>query len=131
MTIDITKLITQENKLEQAKLRRWDDIKAERDRCKSGGVKVGDKWFHSDDASRIQQIGLKMFGASVPPVPWKTMDGSFVPMTQELAELIFQGVAASDQVIFAKAEEHRAAMLASADPATYDFSTGWPLTFGE
>ncbi len=114
---------------------KWDQIKAERDRRKSGGVMVSvdgvDKWFHSDDASRIQQIALVMFGAAVPPVQWKTMDGTFVGMTQALANQIFQTAAASDQAIFAKAEEHRIAMEASADPETYDFSTGWPLTYGE
>lgn len=117
------------------KVVRWQEIKSERDRRKAGGVKVdvenGDKWFHSDDSSRIQQLGLVMFGVAVPPVQWKTMDGSFVSMTQELANQIFQAVASADQAIFAKAEDHRIAMEASADPASYDFSTGWPLIYGE
>lgn len=109
----------------------WERIKAERDRRKAGGVKVGDYWFHSDDSSRIQQIGLKIFGAQVPPVPWKTMSGAFVPMTEALAASIFDAVAANDVMIFQKAEEHRAAMEAAADPASYDFSTGWPKVYGE
>lgn len=115
------------------KSRKWDTIKAERDRRKSqGGVKVGTKWFHSDDASRIQQIGLVMMGASIPSnLEWKTMDGSFVTMTQTLAGQIFQASAANDMTIFAAAEAHRVAMEASADPASYDFSTGWPKAFGE
>lgn len=126
---------------EEIKAAKWEVIKAERDRRKAGGVKaqvstdaLGNpiyKWFHSDADSRIQQLALVMFGASVPPIQWKTMDGSFVGMTQTLANQIFQAAAASDQAIFGKAEEHRAAMETSADPANYDFSTGWPLTFGE
>ena len=116
----------------QIKARAWDAIKAERDRRKSGGVKVGAKWFHSDDGSRIQQIGLVMMGASIPAnLQWKTMDGTFITMTQTLASQVFQAVAASDQAIFAAAETHRAAMEASADPASYDFSTGWPKVYGE
>ena len=35
-----------------------------------------------------------------------------------------------DARLFAVAETHRAAMEAAADPAAYDFSAGWPETFG-
>jgi len=115
---------------------KWDAIKAERDRRKAGGVKVKvgttNKWFHSDDASRIQQIGLVMMGASIPAnLQWKTMDGTFVAMDQTVAGNVFVAAAASDQVIFGVAETHKAAMEASADPSTYDFSTGWPKIYGE
>ena len=112
--------------------RMWDAIKAERDRRKAGGVKVGAKWFHSDDGSRIQQMGLVMMGAGIPAnLQWKTMDGSFITMTQTLASQVFQAVAASDQAIFTAAETHRVAMEASADPASYDYSGGWPKIYGE
>lgn len=120
----------------QSRARAWNAIKGERDRRKVGGVKVKvgtvDKWFHSDDASRIQQMGLVMMGASIPAdLQWKTMDGSFITMTQTIALQVFQAVAASDQAIFAVAEGHRVAMEASADPASYDYSTGWPKIYGE
>lgn len=114
------------------KPRKWDAIKGERDRRKSGGVKVGAKWFHSDDGSRIQQMGLVMMGASIPAnLQWKTMDGSFITMTQALALQVFQAVAASDQAIFTVAEQHKATMEASADPGSYDYSGGWPKIYGE
>lgn len=117
---------------EQAAATAWDAIKAERDRRKAGGVKVGAKWFHSDDGSRIQHMGLVMKGASIPAnLQWKTMDGSFITMTQALASQVFQAVAANDQTIFAAAETHRVAMEASADPASYDYSGGWPKIYGE
>ena len=107
-------------------------IKAERDGRKAGGVKVGAKWFHSDDASRIQQLALVMMGASLPAgLQWKTMDGSFITMTQALAGNVFAAAAASDQTVFAAAETHRVAMEASADPASYDYSGGWPKIYGE
>lgn len=110
----------------------WAAIKTERDHRKAGGVKVGDKWFHSDDASRIQQLALVMMGAGLPAgLQWKTMDGSFITMTPALAQQVFTGQAASDQAIFAVAEQHRVAMEASPDPAAYDFSTNWPKIFGE
>jgi hypothetical protein len=110
----------------------WRGIKTERERRKAGGVKVGAKWFHSDDGSRIQQMGLVMMGANLPAgLQWKTMDGSFITMTPALAQQVFTGQAASDQAIFAVAEQHRVAMEASPDPAAYDFSTNWPKIFGE
>jgi hypothetical protein len=110
----------------------WSRIKSERDRRKAGGVKVGDKWFHSDDASRIQQMGLVMMGANLPAgLQWKTMDGSFITMTPSLAQQVFAAQAASDQAIFAHAEGLREALAASPDPAAFDYSTGWPAIYGE
>lgn len=107
----------------------WSRIKAERERRRVGGVLVSGKWFHSDDSSRIQQLGLVMMGASVPAVPWKTMDGTTTTMSQALANSIFQAVAAADQTNFGVAESHRVAMEASGDPANYDFSTGWKAIY--
>lgn len=110
---------------------KWEDIKAKRNSIKAGGVLVSGHWFHSDDPSRIQQLGLVIMGAGVPAVPWKTMSGAFVPMTQALANAIFTAVATLDQQAFANAESHRTAMDASADPAGYDFSAGWPAIYQE
>lgn len=108
----------------------WERIKAERDRRKSLGVKVGQHWYHSDADSRIQQISLFVMGASVPPIQWKTLTTSpppvFVTMTPALAAGIFQGTAASDAAVFAAAEAHRVAMEASSTPESYDCSVGWP-----
>ena len=117
----------------QVKAAKWDAIKEKRDNLTgNGGFNVGAKWFHSDQMSRSQQLGLVLLGASIPAnLQWKTMDGSFVTMTQTLAQQILAAGAASDQAIFAAAETHKAAMEASADPASYDFSGGWPLVFGE
>jgi hypothetical protein len=119
-------------RLQAAKDAAWERIKAERDRRKlNGGYTAGGKWFHSDTFSRTQQIGLVMLGASIPAnTPWKTMDGSFVTMTQTLAGQVFAAAAAQDMATFHAAELHKAAMEASADPAAYDFSGGWPATFG-
>lgn len=114
----------------------WEQIKAMRDQRKGGGVrvKVGNvyKWFHSDDASRIQQMGLVMMGAGIPAdLQWKTMDGTFIGMTQAVAQAVFAAAAASDQAIFAVAEQHRVALEACDDPSVYDYSTGWPKIYGE
>jgi hypothetical protein len=122
-------------KLAEHQAFQWDSIKAKRDSLKTdGGYKVAvsgvDKWFHSDVFSRTQQIGLVMLGASIPAgLQWKTMDASFVTMTQSLAAQVFQAAAGQDVAVFAAAETHRAAMLASANPMAYSFSGGWPATF--
>jgi hypothetical protein len=110
----------------------WELIKAERDRRKQNGYRVGSNWFHSDTSSRIQQIGLVMMGAGLPAnINWKTISGSFVTMTPTLAMQIFQTTAATDMTLFAVAEAKRSAMLASSDPANFDYLSGWPQTYGE
>ncbi len=117
-----------------ARAAAWERIKARRDHLSDTGgymvaVNGADKWFHSDPKSKTQQLGLFVMGASVPAVQWKTMDGTFVVMTQALAAAVFQAAAVQDQALFAVAEQHRVAMEASADPWAYDFSGGWPVVF--
>jgi hypothetical protein len=110
----------------------WNEIKAYRDLRKSSGVKVGNFWYHTDDTSRIQHLGLVMLGANIPAdLLWKTMSGEFVQMHQSLALGIFQAIAFSDTQIFKIAEIHKATMMASPDPSNYNYKTGWPLVYGE
>lgn len=111
----------------------WTAIKTERDRRASMGVKVGAHWFHSDEKSRIQQLGLVLLGQGVPAgLNWKTLTFGpspvFVPMTPALAVGIVQSTAASDTAIFTAAEIHRMTMQASPDPGGYDFTAGWPAS---
>lgn len=130
--------------LDDAKARAWEAIKAKRDQLKAGGVKVGTKWYHTDTESRIQHLGLlekaraaraaggtdaTRLQALGQDIKWKTMDGSFIYLTVKHAEDIFAAVTDLDAAAFAAAETHRVAMEASADPAAYDFSVGWPATF--
>lgn len=119
----------------KVRAQRWEDVKAIRDRrTQQGGYKVVvggvDKWFHSDIFSRTQQLGLKQAGAGVPAVPWKTMDGSFVVMSEALAGQVFTAAVASDMAVFAHAEQLRAELQAADDPATVDIQAGWPAAFG-
>jgi hypothetical protein len=111
----------------------WENIKTERDRrMLSGGYAVNDKWFHSDTLSRTQQLGLLLLGSNIPDgLQWKTMDGSFILVTPLLAQQIFNAATLSDLAIFTAGELHKIAMLASPDPANYNYLTGWPLIFGE
>ncbi len=104
-----------------------EQIKAERDRRKGAGCPVGGHIYHSDPDSRIQQIGLVMMGAAMPPgIMWKTAGSAFVEMTPTLAQQIFQAQAARDVALFSAAQAHIAAAMQAADPLTYDYSTGWP-----
>jgi len=116
-----------------ARAEAWEKIKAERERrTLQGGYQAAGKWFHSDAISRVQQIGLVLLGNNIPAnTHWKTMDGTFILMTPQLAQQIFGAAAASDIAIFAAAEAHKAAMEEAEDPASYDFSGGWPAVFGE
>ena len=124
---------------------KWEKVKAERDRLtQEGGYRVGEHWFHSDNFSRTQHIGLKdrardMLAAggtmaetieiSGESVQWKTMGGEFVVMTAQLAFNVVQAAGQSDAALFKTAEVHRDAMAASKTPWTYDVLAGWPLSF--
>ena len=57
------------------------------------------------------------------------MAGNFAPMTVAMLRQIRDAGLALEQQLFTTAETHRAAMEASADPASYDFSTGWPAAY--
>jgi hypothetical protein len=119
-----------------AKSAAWERIKSERDRRAALGVKVGAHWYHSDQKSRTQQLGLVLLGASIPAgLQWKTLTFTpppvFVSMTPALAQAIVGATAASDTAIFTAAEAHRLAMEAGDAPQDYDFSVGWPTSIEE
>ena len=89
-------------------------------------------WFHSDIYAQSNYTDLLMMGNQIPPnTYWKTMSGVFVTMTQTLAQQILGAKAVQKANTFAKAEQHKAAMQASADPLNYNYTTGWPLIYGE
>jgi hypothetical protein len=128
--------------VDEPKARAWEAIKAERDLRKSGGFKVVvdgvDKWFHSNDPSR-SQYGVLLTTAVEKGLPvdfvfdgaWKTMDGTKLPMTVELVRRIRDVGLVVEAQNFANAEAHKEVMMASAEPAAYDFSAGWSPTYGE
>lgn len=111
----------------------WERIKSIRDKkTQDNGYQVDTKWYHSDTFSRTQQLGLVLLGANIPAnLLWKTMDGTFVEMTQTLAGQIFAAGAASDQALFAYSEVLKAAIDASETPETVDINIGWPIGYGE
>lgn len=131
----------------EVKVAKWEVIKLIRDRrIEQSGFQVGGKWYHSDAKSKLQHLGNKdsardqlaaggtMAAALLDPltgfpIKWKTMDGSWQPLTVQLAFDIVAAGKASELAHHAAAEQHRAAMEAAADPAAYDFSGGWPASY--
>jgi hypothetical protein len=109
---------------EQIAAVRWTKIKQKRDELTdNGGCFVADKWFHTDTKSKQQQMALTMLGASIPAnLQWKTMDGSFITMTQTLAGQLFGAQITREQTIFAHAEALKADMNA-------DINAGWPARY--
>lgn len=119
----------------------WERIKAERDRRKFGGVKVGADWFHCDLESRSQwermankadKLGLTGADAYTiggQPVPWKTMAGAFVVLTAGKIFAVVDAIELQEALIFGRAQQHIAAVQVSDTPESYDFSTGWPQMF--
>lgn len=120
--------------IEKIKANKFEEIKSKRDYLRfNGGIKVGDNWFLSTQIAATEYnsiINLEVSNTTVVRSNWRTMNGALVDMTKSLAKQIIaagiQQAAAIDDAALA----HKAAMEASADPAAYDFSGGWPETFG-
>ena len=102
----------------------WNKIKQQRDELtENGGCLHQGKWFHTDTKSKQQQMALAMLGQNLPAgLQWKTMDGSFVEMTPELAASLFAAQVSREQSIFAMAETCKAVPFSD---------VAWPERFAE
>jgi len=124
----------------------WKLIRDKRFEVSCGGVLVSGHWYHTDTISKVQHLGNKdtardMLDAGAQPtdalldpvtgnpIVWKTMGGAFVPMTIQIALDVARAAKALELAAFAAAEAHRAALQQAADPASYDFSGGWPAIY--
>lgn len=117
--------------LAAAKAHIWEQIKSYRDNAvQNGGFFVSGKWFHSDTFSRSQHMALYVLGANIPTgIQWKTMDGTFIEMTQALAAGVFNAGVASDAALFGYAETLKSQVDASGTPDAVNIYAGWPATF--
>lgn len=131
---------------DKIKDQKWEEIKAQRDDRKAGGVLVDNYWFHTDDASRIQWLALKdtardniaaggkmtdliqMMGQNL---SWKTLSGVFTTVTNQMAFDVVQATKNLDAILFSQAETKRQAVYASTTPETFDTTTGWNKTYAE
>lgn len=111
----------------------------EREQRKAGGVEVKINgvgyWFWTDDTSRAQYSLLdgvarrnNLPGTFVMS-DWKTMSGDFVKMSVDLLNTVIDAGVQQEMKIFKVAEVHRLTMLASSDPASYNYLTGWPMSY--
>lgn len=122
----------------------WDQIKAHRDVLQEAGCKVGADWFHNDLKSRSQWERMANRSAGMAdadpylvggqPVPWKTMSGTFVPLTAGKIRQVVEAFEPRELSIFAKAEQHKAALAAKTtveEMIAYNWLAGWPVSFYE
>ena len=112
----------------------WENIKTKRYNNTHSGVLVKSvgKWFHNDEASRIQYVALQTMatnGKLPENLSWKTMNNSFITMTAEILADILSAMMTHETADFANAEIHRTKMLKSEKPLEYDYSNGWQAIF--
>lgn len=109
---------------EQLAQLRWSKLKQIRDDLtENGGCLVAGKWFHTDVKSKQQQLALTILGTNIPAnLQWKTMDGSFITMTQTLASQVFTAQVAREQEIFSIAETKKEdqTLVTEGWPAKYE-----------
>ena len=138
-------------KLAEARSVVWERIKEYRSYRVGLGIQAGGHWFHSDLFSLMQHIGRKddardvlaaggtmsdqltvtIPGVGTIPVLWSTMSGAQVIVTCQLAFDIIAADKMMQGLCYNVAKNHKTAMMASADPWGYDFTTGWPAGYGE
>lgn len=118
----------------------WEAIKAERDHLTEyGGVQVDGRWFDTD-ARSVLRYKILADTAAAQSLPdntvlrkdWRPMDvdaNGQLDMTYGLLKRIIAAGVSQVLAIDDAAEEHKAALYASPDPAGYDFSANWPKTF--
>ena len=123
--------ISTPEEIETERKNKWRQIEAMREAKYSNGVKVGEYWFQTSAWSKINYMGAAMLGDAFPGTDWKTMSGELVWLTGQLAGQIMAAMAGQTDAIFKAAQAHKESMMASEDPSVYDFSEGWPETFGE
>lgn len=124
---------------DQEKALKWAAIKVERDHRSEAGCLVAGDWFHNDLKSRTQWERMAnrsmaladadLYLVDGAQVVWKTMSGSFVPLTAGLIRRVVEAFEVQEVATFKAAEIHKGAMEAAGDPAAYDFSVGWPPIF--
>lgn len=111
----------------------WSEIKDKRDFIiENGGCFVHNKWFHSDVKSKQQQMALTLLGANLPAsLQWKTMDGSFITITQQVVSDLFMAQVIREQLVFAYAETLKVNMdsMTFEELVVLDINAGWPTSY--
>lgn len=117
--------------LEAIRAAKIDAIKDRRDEAMSDYIVIDGNHFHSDTASRIQQLTLTKMGqaGAVPAgLMWQTKNNGLIELTNEIAAQFESVTIDHDIRLFATAQTHIAAVEALSDfeaIAAYDWSQGW------
>lgn len=107
----------------------WEQIKERRLQAITSGVYVEsvDKWFHTDtvSATTYSTIAGIITLDNYEPVQWKTMDNTWLLLTESLFKELQTAMSQKTNTNYAVAEQHKAAMLLADNPLEYDYSTNW------
>ena len=107
----------------------WELIKERRLQAVTSGVYVEsvDKWFHTDEVSvtTYSTIAGMIALNNYEPVQWKTMDNTWLLLTESLFKELQTAMSVKTNINYAIAEQHKAAMLKETNPLEYDYSEGW------
>lgn len=107
----------------------WEQIKERRLQAVTSGVYVEsvDKWFHTDTVSvtTYSTIAGMIALDNYEPVQWKTMDNTWLLLTEPLFKELQTAMSQKTNANYAVAEQHKAAMLLADNPLEYDYSQGW------
>lgn len=107
----------------------WELIKERRLQAVTSGVYVEsvDKWFHTDEVSvtTYSTIAGMIALNNYEPVQWKTMDNTWLLLTEPLFKELQTAMSLKTNVNYAVAEQHKAAMLQADNPLDYDYSGNW------
>lgn len=109
----------------------WSAIKDKRTDNIYSGVYVAsvDKWFHTDESSRIQYLALITLPSLPDNLQWKTMDNSFITLTRPLLTELTSAMLIKEQQDFMNAERHKQLMMRVDNPLDYDYSDGWSAIY--
>ena len=123
----------------------WGWVQTHRDSLYEAGCEVAPHgWFHNDTQSRSRwermvnranATGMADGDAYLiggQQVQWKTMGGTFVPLTAGIIRAVVAAFEIQEAAIFVAAETHRQALWLLADVdavAAYDWRAGWPAVY--
>lgn len=124
----------------------WEWIKTHRDALMEAGCEVGADWYHNDVKSRSQwerMVNRANTEAMSAPdayliggqqVAWKTMDGTFVPLTAGIIRAVVAAFEMQEAAIFLAAEAHKQALWHPSRSvvdaiAAYDWKADWPAVY--
>ena len=142
-------LSIQQQVLLNTKQQVWENIKALRtDKSLNSGVLCDGKWFNTDVVSRTQYeryhskatallasdpttTNSTVMRTAMGPTYWKTMDNTMVPMTVGLIMDLMTAIENHEAAVFYQAEFHKGMMWNSSNPGQYDYTTGWPPSYGD